>query len=85
MYKPWKSFITVVLRKLGKPRYDAPKAYRLIALLNILWKVLTAVIAEQLTFVMEKHQLLPANHFGGRLGCMTTDAMHLLANTIKMS
>ena len=27
MYKPWKTFITVVLRKPGKPRYDIPKAY----------------------------------------------------------
>jgi len=85
IYKPWKSFITVVLRKPGKPRYDAPKAYRPIALLNTLWKVLMAVIAEQLTFITEKHQLLPANHFGGRPGHTTTDAMHLLANTIKMS
>jgi len=47
--------------------------------------VLTAVIAEQLTFVTEKHQLLLANHFRGRPGCTTTDAMHLLVNTIKMS
>jgi len=85
MYKPWKSFVTVVLRKLGKPRYDVPKAYRPIALLNTLWKVLTAVVAGQLTFVTEKHQLLPANHFGGRPGRTTTDAMHLLANTVKAS
>jgi len=34
MYKPWKEFITVILRKPGKPRYDMPKAYRPIALLN---------------------------------------------------
>jgi len=85
MYKLWKTFTTVVLRKPGKPRYDAPKAYRPIALLNTLWKVLTAIVVGQLTFIMEKHQLLPANHFGGRPGRMTTDAMHLLANTIKAS
>jgi len=85
MYKLWKTFTTVVLRKPGKPRYDAPKAYRPIALLNTLWKVLTAIVVGQLTFIMEKHQLLPANHFGGRPGCMTTNTMHLLANTIKAS
>jgi len=85
MFKPWKTFITVVLRKPGKPRYDAPKAYRPIALLNTLWKVLTAIVVGQLTFVTEKHQLLLANHFGGRPGRTTTDAMHLLANTIKAS
>jgi len=34
MYKLWKEFITVVLRKPGKPRYNTPKVYRPIALLN---------------------------------------------------
>jgi len=85
MYKPWKTFTTVVLRKPGKPRYDAPKAYRPIALLNTMWKVLMAIVAGQLTFATEKHQLLPANHFRGRPGRTTTDAMHLLANMIKAS
>jgi len=85
MYKPWKTFTTVVLRKPGKPRYDTPKVYRPIALLNMMWKVLTAIVADQLTFAMEKHQLLLANHFRGRPGCTTTDTMHLLANTIKAS
>ena len=85
MYKPWKTFTTVVLRKPGKPRYDVPKAYRPIALLNTMWKVLTAIVAEQLTYVSEKYHLLPDNHFGGRPGRTTTDAMHLLTNTIKQS
>src|SRR5947208_17077091 len=37
-YEPWKHFTMVVLRKLGKPKYDVPKAYRPIALLNTMWK-----------------------------------------------
>ena len=85
MYKPWKMFTTVVLRKPGKPRYNTPKAYRPIALLNMMWKVLMVIVADQLTFTMEKHQLLLANHFGGRPRCTTTDTMHLLANMIKAS
>ena len=84
-YKPWKIFTTVVLRKPGKPRYDVPKAYRPIALLNTMWKVLTAIIADQLTFVTERHRLLPDNHFGGRPGRTTTDAMHLIAEIVKSS
>ena len=84
-FEPWKHFTTVVLRKPGKPRYDVPKAYRPIALLNTMWKVLTAIIAEHLTYVTETHQLLPENHFGGRPGRTTTDAMHLLAHRIKAS
>ena len=36
MYKPWKEFATVVLRKPSKPRYNMLKAYRPIALLNMM-------------------------------------------------
>ena len=82
-YKPWKSFTTVVLRKPGKPRYDIPKAYRPIALLNTMWKVLAAIIADQLTFYSEKHHLLPTNHFGGRPGRTTTDTVQLVTHKIK--
>jgi Reverse transcriptase (RNA-dependent DNA polymerase) len=73
----------VVLRKPGKPRYDIPKAYRPIALLNTMWKVLMAIMASYITFIMEKHQLLPTNHFGGRPGQTTADALHILMHKIK--
>ncbi len=63
-YKPWKVFVTVVLRKLGKPRYNIPKAYRPITLLNTMWKVITAIIANHITYITEKHQLLPADAQG---------------------
>lgn len=84
-YDPCKMSTTVVLRKPGKPRYDTPKAYRPIALLNTLCKVLTAIMAELMTFYMEKYQLLPPNHFRGRPGRTTTDAIHLLVHKIKDS
>ena len=82
-YEPWKCFTTVVLRKPGKPRYDLPKAYRPIALLNTMAKVLTAIVADHVSYLTKKHQLLPAHHFGGRPGRTTTDAMHLLTCKIK--
>ena len=82
-YEPWKLSTTVVLRKPGKPRYDTPKAYRPIALLNTLCKVLTALMAELMTYYTETHQLLPALHFGGRPGRTTLDAIHLLVHKIK--
>ena len=82
-YDPWKQFTTVVLRKPGKPRYDVPKAYRPIALLNTMGKLLTAIVTEQLTYYTEKHSLLPPNHFGGRPGRTTTDALHALTYRIK--
>jgi len=64
-YKPWKSFTTVVLCKPGKPCYDVPKAYYPIALLNTMWKVITAIVADQIMFLSEDHQLLLKHHFGG--------------------
>jgi hypothetical protein len=83
LYKPWKTSITVVLRKPGKPRYDVPKAYRPIALLNMMWKALTAIVASHITHLAEKHQLLLRNHFRGRPGRTTADALHLLTHKIK--
>jgi hypothetical protein len=37
-----------------KARYNIPKLYRPIVLINTMWKVLTAVIAEQITYLTEK-------------------------------
>ena len=82
-YAPWKTFTTIVLQKPGKPRYNVPKAYCPIALLNTMWKVLMAIVADQLTYYSEKHDLLPDCHFRGRLGCTTMDALHLLTHWIK--
>ena len=58
-YAPWHESVTIVLRKPGKPRYDTPKAYRPIALLNTLGKILTSIAAEQLTYYTDKYRLLP--------------------------
>src|SRR6266481_4376798 len=79
----WRAWDTIVLQKPGKPRYDIPKAYRPIALMNMIGKLLSAVVAEDLAYMSEKHQLLPDTHFGGRQGRNTSDAMHYLANCIK--
>jgi hypothetical protein len=62
-----------------------PKAYRPIALLNTMWKILMAIITSHITFLTEKHDLLPTNHFGGRLGHTTTDTLHVLAHKIKVT
>jgi hypothetical protein len=84
-YDPWKLSTTVVLWKPSKPKYNVPKTYRPIALLNTLSKVLTALMAELMTYYTETHQLLPAHHFGGRPGRTTSDAIHLLVHKIKDS
>src|SRR6266481_2171460 len=79
----WKEIVTCVLRKPGKLRYDVPKAYRPVALVNMMEKLLSSIIVEDITHLVEKHQLLPANHFGGCPGCNMTDSLHLLVDTIK--
>jgi len=82
-FQPWREFTTVVLHKPGKPNYSIPKVYCPIALLNTTGKLLMAVVADQLTYTLEHHQLLPNTHFGGRPGHSTMDSLHLLEDTIK--
>ena len=81
-YEPWKEFTTIVLRKPGKPSYEVPKAHRPIALISTMAKVLTAIVAEDLSRAIEQHQLLPKTHFGGRPGRSTSDAIHYLIDKI---
>ena len=82
-YDPWREFTSVVLRKPGKPSYDVLKAYWPVVLLSTLAKVLTAIVAEDISKLLEHHQLLPKTHFGGRPGRSTTDALHYLVQRIK--
>jgi hypothetical protein len=48
-----------------------------------MWKVITPIVADQITFLSENHQLLAKHHFGGRPGRTTTGAMHVLTLRIK--
>ena len=79
----WLTSTTLVLRKPGKPAYDVPNAYRPIGLLDTLGKLLSTLVAADLTYLAEKHELLPSNQFGGRPGRNTTDAIHMLTHTVK--
>jgi hypothetical protein len=77
----WHEIITCILRKPGKPNYNVSKAYRPIALLNTIAKLMS-IVAEEITHLVEVHQLLPVTHFRGCLGRTTTDSLHLLMDTI---
>ncbi|CCO36979.1 Putative 115 kDa protein in type-1 retrotransposable element R1DM AltName: Full=ORF 2 [Rhizoctonia solani AG-1 IB] len=79
----WRKSRTVVLRKPGKPDYSVPKAYRPIALLNVVSKILSACVATRLNILADKYQWFPDHHFGGRAGCNTTDAIHTAVKAIK--
>jgi hypothetical protein len=82
-FDPWREFTTVILRKPGKADYSIPKAYHPIALINTTSKLLTSIVAEQVSFILENHNLLPDHHFGGCLGQTTTDSLHILETTVK--
>jgi Reverse transcriptase (RNA-dependent DNA polymerase) len=69
---------TVVIRKPGKSDYTDPKAYRPIALLSTIGKVLEAVLATRLSYLVEQYDLLPKHHIGGRKGRSSDHALHLL-------
>jgi ribonuclease HI len=80
--KNWKIYDTIVLRKPGRTDYTAVKSYRPIVLLKTLAKPLSIAVAENLGYILEKHELLPPHHFGGRPGRTTTDAIHIVVKYI---
>jgi hypothetical protein len=49
----------ILLRKPRKSDYLDPSAYRLITLLNTLRKVLKAIIARRIRYVVKAYKLLP--------------------------
>ncbi len=73
---------TVALRKPGKGDYSAPAAWRPVALLNTLVKVLEAVVASRITALSEEHGLLPPQHMGARPGRSTDTALDMLVKQI---
>jgi ribonuclease HI len=83
--KRWRGAKIMVLRKPGKPDYSVPGAYRPISLLNTLGKLLEAVIARRLSYLAEKHGLLPDTQFGGRPGRTTEQALLVLSNAIDQA
>lgn len=81
----WKESITVALRKPGKGDYSQPKAYRPIALLNTMGKLMESVLAVRLSYWMESSQLIPRDHIGGRKLAGVEGAIHLLTERISAS
>ena len=54
--------MTIVLRKPGKDDYTIPKAYRPIALFNIIGKLMDSIIVKRISYMTEIYQLLPSTH-----------------------
>ena len=79
----WKVSDTVVLKKPGKTDYTVAKAWRPIALLGCMSKILSRCVADVLVYEAERLSLLANYQFGGRAGRTTTDSIHLVTKTIK--
>lgn len=80
--KGFKESTTVVLRKPQKPRYDTPKSYRPIALLNTMGKLLEKLVANRLSKAAEDFNLLPEEQMGARPKRSTISAVELLTEQI---
>ncbi|KAL5371116.1 hypothetical protein PMIN02_013118 [Paraphaeosphaeria minitans] len=74
--------LTAVLRKPGKDNYTKPKAYRPIALLNTMGKIMDAIISQRLNYLVETYELLPPTHLGGRKKRSTEHALHAVTEKI---
>jgi hypothetical protein len=83
--KPWKQATGCILKKPGKPDYSAPKAYRVISLLNCLGKVSERILAQRLTYLAETTHLLHPSQIGGRLKKSAIDTALLLTNEVEQN
>ena len=72
-----------MLRKVGKTNYNVAKAYQPIGLIDTMPKGFSTLCAKHISYLAEKHNMLPKSQFGGRPGRNTTDAMLLVSHRIK--
>ena len=83
--KYWKQATGAILKKDKKPDYTAPKAYRVISLLNCLGKVSERILAQRLGYLAETTSLLHCSQIGGRLKKSAIDAALLLTNEVELN
>ena len=74
---------TVVLRKDKKKDYSLPGSYRPIVLENTISKIVKKIVANRITFEMEKRELIPWNQMGARGKISTLSAIEMLTGTTK--
>jgi len=72
-----------VLKKQRKPKYSDPGAWRPIALLSTIGKVIEALTANRISTAAEEHHLLPDTQMGARKGRSTETALELLVQQVR--
>ncbi|KAF8701666.1 hypothetical protein AX14_000345 [Amanita brunnescens Koide BX004] len=81
----FKQSTCVIIPKPNKPRYNIPKAFRPISLLNTIGKLLTKVIAARMQFDCLKYNILHPGQCGGVVKHATIDAGVTLASFVAES
>jgi hypothetical protein len=79
----WKCAITAILRKANKGNYSNPTAYRPIALLSGVSKLLELILARRVAQWAKSSCAIATGHFGGRTGVGTEDAIYWLDQWVK--
>ena len=80
----WKEAIGAIIPKPNKPDYRIVKAYRIVALLNCLGKILEKIMATRLAYLAETQDILHPEQVGGRKKCSAIDAALSLLHDIEM-
>jgi hypothetical protein len=73
----------VIIPKPNKPNYTIPKAYRPIALLECLSKLLESIITKRLNHCAVQYDLIPNTQFGGRPNSSVDDTTIALTHDIQ--
>ena len=81
----FKQSTCVIIPKPNKPRYNVPKAFRPISLLNTIGKLFTKIIAARLQFDCLKYDILHPGQCGGVMKHATIDAGVTLASFVAES
>jgi hypothetical protein len=78
-----KSSRTIVLRKPGKSSYESLSAWRLIALLKTIGKVVKKLLARKIRSIAEEHHLLYLSQMGAQAKQGTGTALELLTSMVQ--
>ena len=81
----FKESTCVIIPKPNKPKYNVPKVFRPISLLNTMGKLLTKIIATRMQFDCLKYDILHPGQCGGVVKHATVDAGTILASFVAES
>jgi len=81
--KHLKESVSVIIPKPRKPSYSAPKAFRPIALLNTLGKLIEKMLSNRIQHDMIAYDIVDPNQFGGIRQRSTKDAGLYLTHLVR--